>query len=112
MSLMMESTPKDNSVINEMLFKLERNHAEIQTLLGKLNSYTCEPTNYECFERLRDLRDNIESLKKRHLLLFSELDSKQLNNQSELVKKMRNQIAAFKELDQKIGAYLIDTNGY
>lgn len=109
MSVMMESTPKDNSVINEMRFKLERNHTEIQTLLDKLNSYTCEPTNYECFERLRNLRDDIQNLKKEHLKLFSRFDIKQWKSSEDLLEIMRNQITSFKELDRKIGAYLIDT---
>ncbi|WP_394971885.1 hypothetical protein [uncultured Croceitalea sp.] len=108
----MKSTKKNTSVVNELLCKLERNHTEIQTLLVRLNSYTCEPTNYECFERLRDLRDDIESLKKRHLELFRTIDLNQLDKQEELVEKMQNQIASFKELDSKIGAYVIDTNGY
>ncbi len=112
MAIAMESAQQNSALINEMLFKLERNHTEIQTLLGKLNSYTCEPTNYECFERLRDLRDDIEALKKRHLELFRTIDVKQLDKQEELVEKMRDQIASFKELDSKIGAYVIDTNGY
>ncbi|GMN08916.1 hypothetical protein MTsPCn9_06280 [Croceitalea sp. MTPC9] len=108
---MMESTPKDNPVINEMRFKLERNHTEIQTLLDKLNSYTCEPTNYECFERLRNLRDDIQALKKEHLKLFSRFDIRQWKNQDDLVKIMREQIASFRELDRKIGAYVLDTTG-
>jgi two-component sensor histidine kinase len=112
MITLMESIKKNTSVVNELLFKLERNHTEIQTLLARINSYTCEPTNYECFERLRDLRDDIESLKTSHLKLFREIDLKQLNREEDLVTKMRSQIEAFKELDYKIGAYLIDTKGY
>ena len=112
MRIIMESIPKNNSVINEMLFRLERNHTEIQMLLGKLNSYTCEPTNYECFERLRDLRDEIESLRKKHLDLFRIIDLKQLSNENNLIAQMQNQITSFKELDKKIGAYLIDTSSY
>jgi two-component sensor histidine kinase len=112
MNTVMERVKKNTSDVNELLFRLERNHTEIQTLLARLNSYTCEPTNYECFERLRDLRDDIESLKASHLELFREIDAKQLNGEEDLVAKMRHQIKAFKELDTKIGIYVLDTKGY
>jgi len=108
----MQSTSKENTAINEMLFRLERNHTEIQMLLGKLNSYTCEPTDYECFMRLRDLRDEIAALKQRHLQLFSDLEQRHLDNERGLIVKMQNQLSSFKELDKKIGAYLIDTSSY
>lgn len=105
----MEKVSKDKSAINEMLFRLERNHTEIQMLLGKLNSYTCEPTDYECFKRLRDLRDEIAVLKKKHSELFQTIELKQLGSQAALIKEMQSQITSFKELDRKIGAYLMDT---
>lgn len=108
----MESINKNKDIVNELLFKLERNRAKIKVLLGRLNSYTCEPTNYECFERLRDLRDDIAALKVSHLELSRNVDAQELDDQQTVIQQMQDQIDAFNELDHKIGTYFLDTKGY
>ena len=108
----MNTTQNDQMAIRTLLMKLERNHDEIQQMLQKLNSYRCEPTSYESFKRLQSLRDEIQNLKQEHTLLFSTVDLRQVEDSAPLISRMRHQIQGFKELDRKIGSYLLDTKGY
>ncbi len=107
--LAMNTIKKEHLDIQEMLMTLERNHVQIQQTLQKLNSYKCEPTCYEAFKRLQDLRDDIDRLKKEHLDLFQTIDLRQMTADKPVISKMRNQIQGFKELDRRIGIYLLDT---
>ena len=107
----MQTYTKNHTAMNEMRYRLERNHAKLQSLLDKLNSYRCEPRNHKCFEQLRGIRDDIKRFKKEHSKLHSDLTTKGFGNQESLGEIMRNQIANFKELDQRIGSYLLETGG-
>jgi len=108
----MNTAQNDQTAIRELLMKLERNHDEIQQMLQKLNSYRCEPTSYESFKRLQELRDDIQQLKQEHLNLVTKLDLREMKDSAPVISRMQNQIQEFKELDRKIGSYLMDTNGY
>ena len=107
--MILQTSPKNNTAISEMRFRLERNQTKLESLLDQLNSYKCEPTDYESFERLCGLRDAIDDFKKQHNKIYREFSSKGYGSQESLAKLMREEMVKFKKLNQNISEYVLDT---
>ena len=102
----METNANNHVTINQIRYRLERNHNKLQSLIVKLNSYKCEPRDYNCFERLYSIQDDIRNFKKQHSKLQAEFRIGRYGSEESLAKLMRDQMNGFKELEDKIGAYL------
>ncbi|NAY90899.1 hypothetical protein GTQ34_03115 [Muricauda sp. JGD-17] len=108
----MNKTAEGNTKeIQELLIRMERNNNLVQRLSRKLNSYTCEPNNRSCFEKLDNLRRSFRVFKdqQNHLLRL-------LHQKKEQTEQMEGQIKLhlqrFKDLEKEIAAYILTTNKY
>lgn len=97
--------------IQELLIRMERNGNTIQRLFKQLSSYTCEPNNYSCFEKLYDLKQNFQAFFKEQKHIVAELkrehvEAKHLNSDVQL------HLQKFKQLEMQMAQYLLDMNQY
>ena len=101
----METDAINHLTINQMRYRLERNHRKLQSLAVKLSSYKCEPRDYDCFERLYGIQHDIRNFKKQRSRLQEEFRIGGYGSEESLGKLMRDQLTSFEELEDKIGAY-------
>ncbi len=95
----------------ELLIRMERNHTAMHRLLQKLSSYTCEPNNKSCFEKLYELRQDFKSFSDRQLKLTSLLKAKKDIDEN-LNREVEYHLKSFKQLESDMASYLLDTNQY
>ena len=107
------NNPIKSNVIptQELLIRLERNNTAMHRLLQKLSSYTCEPNNQSCFEKLYDLRQDFKSFANRQSQLVGLLKGSKTIGEK-LDSEVRNHLKSFKKLESDMAAYLLDTNQY
>ncbi|WP_298998860.1 hypothetical protein ACOKFD_03365 [Flagellimonas sp. S174] len=108
---MNDSTTSSVIPSQELLVRLERNNMAMLRLSRKLSSYTCEPNNRSCFEKLYELRQDFKSFANRHNQIMGLLKGSKAigrNLDSEVKKHLRS----FKKLESDMAAYLLDTNKY
>ncbi|MEM6894810.1 MAG: hypothetical protein AAGD88_07245 [Bacteroidota bacterium] len=106
------ATSKFNIPLSELLIRLERNHNTIQRLSRKLNSYTCEPNNHSCFEKLYELKQGFQSFTGKQKQLVSQLKSLGKEEIAGLEAEVKRHTEMFRKLEQDMAAYLLDTNKY
>ena len=106
------ATSKVNIPIPELLIRLERNHNTIQRLSKKLNSYTCEPNNYSCFEKFYELKQGFQNFTGKQKQLVSQLKSAGKSEIGSLEAELKRHTEMFRKLEQDMAAYLLDTNKY
>ena len=106
----MNQTLSENTSIHKMQYVLECNLVKIQNMLDKLNSYRCEPTSYECFNRLEGLKETISNLRTENIRIFKSIDKLTIDTESEIVKQIDLLILSFQKLEMKIENYSSDTN--
>lgn len=97
--------------MQELLIRLERNNNIIQRLSKKINSYTCEPHDSSCFEKLYDLRQSFKAYagqQHRIKALLRQRKSEAKNLRSDILL----QLERFKQLEKDIAAYILATNQY
>ena len=97
--------------IQELLIKIERNNNIIQRLSKKLNSYTCEPHNSSCFEKMYDLKHNIKVFSGQQNQIMRLLNQKK-GMAENLNKELQLHLERFKQLESDVAAYLLDMNQY
>ncbi|WP_222984230.1 hypothetical protein [Flagellimonas meishanensis] len=108
---MNKTVKTDTGEIQELLIRMERNNNLVQRLSRKLGSYTCEPNNHSCFEKLDNLKRSFKVFKdqQNHILRL-------LQQKSQQVGQMEDQIIGhlerFKDLEKEIAAYMLSTNKY
>lgn len=90
----------------KLIFRLERNHKCVLRLAKKLNSYTYEPKNYECFIKLRELKTGFSMLAQKQMVLFDQIqhNALQFKDASE---KVENSIQQYHELEKGMAEYLL-----
>ena len=106
------ATKRLNIPIPELLIRLERNRNTIQRLSRKLNSYTCEPNNYSCFEKFYELKQGFQSFMGKQKQLVALLKSKNSEEITGLEAQLQSHAELFRKLEQDMAAYLLDTNKY
>ncbi len=94
--------------VQELLVRLERNNKVIQRLSKKLCSYTCEPNNPSCFEKLYEIRNSFRTFAKHQEHIMERLKAKK-DNIPELDRKIERHLEHFKKLEKDIAEYLVDT---
>ncbi len=106
-----EVAPQKRINIDQLFMKLERNHNRLQKFLLKLNSYTCEPTDYHCFMQVHTLKDDLNDLIADQEKLFGKLRQK-ISLKKNYLDKMDLFDKRFEELEQGMAEYLLATNKY
>ncbi|MEM9362104.1 MAG: hypothetical protein AAGA43_05685 [Bacteroidota bacterium] len=103
----------NNNVIptQELLIRLERNKMSMLRLSQKLNSYTCEPNNKSCFEKLYELRQDFKTFANRQTRLMGLLKTED-SVRDNLDSEVRKHLKSFKKLESDMASYLLDTNKY
>ncbi len=97
--------------IQELLIRMERNNNIIQRLSKKINSYTCEPHDSSCFEKLYELRQSFKDFSgQQHRIM--ELLKQKKGEAKNLHQDIQLQLDRFKQLEQDIAAYILATNQY
>ncbi|MBO0323171.1 hypothetical protein J0X14_12760 [Muricauda sp. CAU 1633] len=94
--------------VQELLVRLERNNKVIQRLSKKLTSYTCEPNNPSCFEKLYEIKNSFKTFRK-HQEHIAELLKSQKDDARELKQKIELHLERFKQLEKAIAGYLLGT---
>lgn len=108
---MQEPTEKKTRQIQELLIRMDRNNTIIQTLSKKLNSYTCEPHDSSCFEKLYDLKRSFKLFNVHQSRIKSLLKTKPTMT-TELNAEIKQHLQRFTNLEKNMAAYLLDTNQY
>ncbi|WP_420601816.1 hypothetical protein [Flagellimonas sp.] len=90
---------------------MERNNNIIQRLSKKLNSYTCEPNNSSCFEKLYELRRGFKVFTAQQNQIMSLIKQKRASSKK-LKEDIKLHLDRFKQLEKEIAAYLLDANQY
>lgn len=99
-----------NSIVkdfDQLVIRLERNHKWVLRLARKLNSYKYEPRNYECFIRLRDLRSGFNELAQDQMVLFDEIQHRNLIFEN-AEKKIDTLLHRFHQLENDMASYILE----
>ncbi|WP_420322615.1 hypothetical protein [Flagellimonas sp.] len=108
----MDGLAKNNTAqIQELLIRMDRNNTIVQNLAKKLNSYTCEPHDSSCFERLYNLRRSFKLFNTHQSRIKAWLKTKPTLN-SELKTDVKQHLERFNSLEKDMAAYILDTNQY
>ncbi|MEM9000804.1 MAG: hypothetical protein AAGB24_11120 [Bacteroidota bacterium] len=101
----------EHTTTDELLIRVKRNHSNVQRFLKVLSSYTCEPTDYNCFERLADLKDSFHKLKGEQEQLIASITTAPVLT-SDLKNLVQLQLQQFQELEAMVAAYMLDSKSY
>lgn len=104
-------TQNSKDSIQDLLIRMERNNNIIQRLTKKINSYTCEPRDYSCFEKLYELKQNFKTYTGQQHRIMDLLKQKKVEVKS-LKADIQLHLERFKRLEQDIAAYLLATDQY
>lgn len=94
--------------VQELLVRLERNNKIVQRLSKKLCSYTCEPNNPSCFEKLYEIKNSFKVFAKHQSDIVELLKTKK-DEAPELDRKIELHLERFQQLEKDIAGYLLDT---
>lgn len=98
--------------IQELLVRMERNNKLIQRLAEKLSSYTCEPHDHSCFERLYELKRSFRRYTTDQKHIMDRLKQKTKQIPEDLDKEIEHHFEHFKQLEKDMASYLLDTDKY
>jgi len=98
------TTTESKIELEQLIFRLERNHRCVLRTRKNLNSYRYEPKDYECFVKLRDLKTAFSKLAKNQLVLFDEIQhrSLQFNVAAQMVE---DSIQEYHKLEKVVATY-------
>ena len=105
--LTQDSTPK----LQELIIRMERNNKVLQRLSQKINSYTCEPNDRSCFEKLYNLKRSFKGFvddQNRIMKLIHQEKGEKTN----VRKDIRLHLERFKQLENDVETYLLGLNRY
>ena len=91
--------------------KLERNQSIIFQYLKKLNSYRCEPTDYQCFLQVGQLKEGLKELAAEQQELITKTNRNAKGN-DKLFDTIENLLERFQQLEEDMTQYLRDTNNH
>ncbi|MCL6265890.1 hypothetical protein [Flagellimonas myxillae] len=104
-------TKNSKDSLQELLVRFERNNKMVQRLSKKINSYTCEPNNLSCFEKLYELRQSFKAYANQQNKIMQLLKQKKVEAKN-LKADIKRHLEYFKKLEQEIAAYLLATDQY
>ena len=104
-------TKNSKDSIQDLLVRLERNNNIVQRLTKKINSYTCEPRDSSCFEKLYELRLGFKNFAGQQDRIMDML--RQKKGEAKILRsEIQLHLERFKKLEQDIAAYLLATDQY
>lgn len=106
MNLITENTMQ---ALQELIIRMERNNKILKRLSQKINSYTCEPNDHSCFEKLYNLKRSFRSFvdhQNRIMVLINQKKGEATN----LDEDIRLHLKRFKQLEGDVEAYLLELN--
>ena len=101
---------KIDAKFNDQLIRLKRNHKNLLCLNSKMNSYRYEPKNYECFIRLRDLRQRLNEMVTAQTNLIDRISQKNIDGKAAIAMVL-SAIKDYQQLDGEVASYLLDNRG-
>lgn len=90
----------------QLVFRLERNHKCVLRLSKSLDSYKYEPKNYDCFIKLRELKNSFSDLAKQQMTLFDAIQHQTIKFKI-AVERVDHSIERFQQLEKGMAEYLL-----
>lgn len=100
-----KTTKTTKTSVDRLLMQLERNQSMVFKFIKKLNSYKCEPTDYECFVTVGRLKQNLKQLAADQQDVLVK-DRKILMGNKNAPEKLEGYLEHFLQLKQEMEAYL------
>lgn len=95
--------------VNQLMMKLERNQSIIFQYLKQLNSYRCEPTDYQCFLQVGQLKGGLKELAAEQQELITKTNRSAKGN-DKLFQTIEHLLGRFQQLETDMTQYLRETN--
>ena len=93
---------------NALMIRLERNQQNVKQLRCKLNSYTCEPTTQNLFERIEDLRECLGEFSTSNSELIATLATKKSSEEiAGVVEHAKNHLLEFNRIQKGVEDYIV-----
>lgn len=93
--------------LEQLALRLNRNHTCVLRLSKNLTSYKYEPNNYECFIRLRELKNDFSVLAEEQQTLLESMQSDGTPFEKAEM-EVEASLKKFAALEQRMAAYLLD----
>lgn len=97
----------DKHELRELLVRMERNNKTLEHLSSKINSYTCEPHDPFCFEKMYNLKRNFKVFVE-HQNRIAKLINQKKEIAADLSEDIRLHLERFKELENDVAMYLLE----
>ncbi len=88
-----------------LILRLQRINKDLKRLILNLNSYVCEPTTLQLYERIQGLRSNIRDLQEENRLLREQIEARQLEPEQQQP-RINLQMEAYKNLELAVLEYI------
>lgn len=105
------STEEHTTQIQDVLVRMDRNYATIKSMSKKLGSYTYEPRDPSCFEKLYNLKLGFRSFMANQNRISALLQNKSALN-TNLSSEIGQHLQQFSKLERDIAAYLLENDRY
>lgn len=105
------STYEKFTNMNHLLMKVERNQSIVFKFLKKLNSYRCEPTDYECFLQIGQLKHGLKELAAEQQGLLLKVNRRSRPT-AKSIDEIQSLLERFLHLEKEIKAYLTLTKNH
>lgn len=93
------------------MMKLERNQSIVFQYLKQLNSYRCEPTDYQCFLQVGRLKQGLKELAAEQQELITKTN-RSAKGDDNLFDTIENFLERFQQLEGDMTQYLRETNSH
>ncbi|AKA36387.1 hypothetical protein [Flagellimonas lutaonensis] len=91
--------------VNQLMMKLERNQSIVFQYLKQLNSYRCEPTDYQCFLQVGRLKQGLKELAAEQQELMTKTN-RSAKGDDKLLQTIEHLFERFQQLESDIAQYL------
>ncbi len=95
--------------LQELIVRMERNNKILQRLSQKINSYTCEPNDHSCFEKLYNLKRSFSAFVDHQNRIMTLIRQKK-EATTGLNEDIQIHLERFKQLEEDVEAYLLELN--
>lgn len=103
------TTPHSLSELQKLVIRMERNNKTLHRLSQKINTYTCEPNDPYCFEKLYNLKHNFRIFVE-HQNRIMKLMYQKTGTTPPIEEDIRSHLERFKQLEHSVEDYLLELN--
>lgn len=93
------------SDIGVLVLRLQRINKDLTRLILNLNSYVCEPSTLQLYERIQSLRSSIQKLQEENRALQEQIEERQLEPEQQQP-RISLQMEAYKNLELAVLEYI------